>query len=72
MRQPQGDNQRHGADRIDDGEHADAPPPGRRTEHRRRDVSADPGVDDEGRGGDVGEEEARARARDVADDDLDD
>ena len=69
--EPQAEDERQGADGIDDAPHADAPVPGGGAQDSLGDVAADPGVDDEGQGGQVAEEEAGARGGDVGDDDLD-
>lgn len=68
----QTDDQRHGAHRVDDAPHADSPVPFIRAGHDVVDnVAADPGVDDEGQGRDVAEEETGAGGRNVGNDDLD-
>ena len=65
------DDERSGADGVDDAPHANSPSPGRGAQDSFSDVAADPGVDDEGQGGDVTEEETGSSGGDIGDDDLD-
>lgn len=64
------DDERSGADGVDDAPHADTPSPGRDAQNSFSDITANPSVDDEGQSGDVTEEETSSSRSDISDDDL--
>lgn len=68
---PEADDKRKGAHRVDDAPHANTPVPGGGLEDSLGDVTTGPGVNNEGSGRDVAEEETGAGRGDVGDDDLD-
>lgn len=65
------DDERSGADGVDDAPHANTPSPGRDAQDSFSDITADPGVDDEGQSGNVTEEETSSGRGDIGDDNLD-
>lgn len=71
LRQDDGREEREGADGQDDAPHGQTPPPAGVVHDGLGDVARDPGVDEEGQGGDEGEQDAALQGRDVGDEDLD-
>lgn len=67
----QAENQGQGTHGEDDGPHADAPFPGAVLQHELGNVTAHPGVDDEGQSGDVAEEETRTGRGYISNNDFD-